>query len=322
MRLANYRIIFLHRPAKDGTARIISFHHHPRFPMPLPTHVLNEIARLMRDPDALRHEGGRMSLSGRRGPYNPNQPRVPAGNSDGGQWTHTGRGAGAGTYERPRIDQPLFTGMSLADALVGRLPIEHVQAKPNQRRFPNPLELIDIARLSLYNELSARNNSNQQAVVEFRAAQYGRRTVGIERIGILTRAEVIGLCDRFADIQMLTDDAVAGVRNSGTNLSPQQFGTAVHLKVKKEIDGMKDDYLKAELSFLKGFEDDYGVKGTIRIDGLGRVRKRPDTACIYDIKTGRSGLTFPRMLEMVVNTQKAFNGEIRHFIVTEVRPSQ
>ena len=115
---------------------------------------------------------------------------------------------------------------------------------------------------------------------------------------------------------------MAAVRNSGANLSPQQFGTAVHLKVKKEIDGMKDDYLKAEVSFLKGFEDDYGVKGTIRIDGLGRVRKRPDTACIYDIKTGRSGLTFPRMLEMVVNTQKAFNGEIRHFIVTEVRPSR
>lgn len=115
---------------------------------------------------------------------------------------------------------------------------------------------------------------------------------------------------------------MAAVRNSGANLSSQQFGTAVHLKVKKEIDGMKDDYLKAEVSFLKGFEDDYGVKGTIRIDGLGRVRKRPDTACIYDIKTGRSGLTFPRMLEMVVNTQKAFNGEIRHFIVTEVRPSR
>lgn len=55
----------------------------------------NEIARLMRDPDALRHERERMPPSSRRGHYDPNQPRVPAGNSDGGQWTDTGRSAGA-----------------------------------------------------------------------------------------------------------------------------------------------------------------------------------------------------------------------------------
>ena len=57
--------------------------------MPLPAHVLNEIARLMRDPDALRHERERMPPFG-RGHYDPNQPRVPAGNSDGGQWTDDG----------------------------------------------------------------------------------------------------------------------------------------------------------------------------------------------------------------------------------------
>ena len=58
--------------------------------MPLPTHVANEIARLMRDPDALRHEREVMPPSGRRGHYDPNQPRVPAGHSGGGQWTDDG----------------------------------------------------------------------------------------------------------------------------------------------------------------------------------------------------------------------------------------
>ncbi len=53
--------------------------------MPLPTHVAKEIARLMRDPDALRPK--RMPSFGRRGHYDPNQPRVAAGSSDGGQWT-------------------------------------------------------------------------------------------------------------------------------------------------------------------------------------------------------------------------------------------
>lgn len=85
---------------------------------------------------------------------------------------------------------------------------------------------------------------------------------------------------------------------------------------------MKDNYLKAEISFLKGLEAGYGDKDTIRIDGIGRVKERPDTVCIYDIKTGIRGLSFPRMLEMVVNSKKAYNGEIRNFIVTEVRPTQ
>jgi hypothetical protein len=56
--------------------------------------VANEIARLMRDPDALRHERERMPSFGRRGHYDPNQLRVPAGQSGGGQWAETGRSAG------------------------------------------------------------------------------------------------------------------------------------------------------------------------------------------------------------------------------------
>jgi hypothetical protein len=72
-----------------------SIDHHPRFVMPLPTHVANEIARLMRDPDALRHESEGMPSSGRSGHYDPNQPRVPAGQSGGGQWADTGRNADA-----------------------------------------------------------------------------------------------------------------------------------------------------------------------------------------------------------------------------------
>ena len=72
--------------------------------MPLPTHVANEIARLMRDPDALRHE--RTPSFGRRGHYDPNQPRRPAGNSDGGQWTDDDSEATAsGIGERRQLAQ-------------------------------------------------------------------------------------------------------------------------------------------------------------------------------------------------------------------------
>src|SRR5262245_30010205 len=154
--------------------------------MPLPTHVANEIARLMRDPDALRHERGRI---GRRGHYDPNQPRIAAGHSNGGQWTDTGGGGGASMHERPQIDHAVLGGASLADIAAGSLPIEHIQARPNQRRFPNPIEFIDAARLALYNEWSARKGPNQQAIAEFRAAQYRRDTLDITRVAVLSRSE-------------------------------------------------------------------------------------------------------------------------------------
>jgi hypothetical protein len=60
--------------------------------MRLPSEVANEIARLMRDPDALRHERGHLPRFDRRGHYDPNQPRVPAGNPKGGQWADKGGG--------------------------------------------------------------------------------------------------------------------------------------------------------------------------------------------------------------------------------------
>jgi hypothetical protein len=61
--------------------------------------IANEIARLMRDPDALRHERQRMPSFARRGHYDSNQPRVPAGQSGGGQWADTGRSAGDGGHQ-------------------------------------------------------------------------------------------------------------------------------------------------------------------------------------------------------------------------------
>lgn len=280
----------------------------------------NEIARLMRDPDSMRDEWERMKRSGRHGHYDPNQPRVPAGNSNGGRWTDTTHAATNGTEQRPPIDSALLADASLDDIAAGHLPIERVQARPKQRRFPNPFELADAIKLGLYNELSVHNGANQQAVIEFRAAQYRRDTVDVSLVAVLSRSELGDRCPLRQEVQNLTDEAVAEIRGDGIAMSPQQFGTAVHTLLAKKIEGLKNPDLHAEISFLKGKEEGYGVKDTIRIDALERVK--PDTACIHDVKTGRRPLSFPRMLEMVVNAQKMYNGAIRHFIVTEVRPTK
>jgi hypothetical protein len=65
-------------------------------------------------------------------------------------------------------------------------------------------------------------------------------------------------------------------------------------------------------------EGTYGAKDTIRVDVL--ERRDQATVCVYDIKTGRSGLSVPRMAEITTSVFKAY-GPVLRIIVTEVRPT-
>jgi hypothetical protein len=272
-----------------------------------PSHFANEIARLMRDPDALRHEREHVPRFDRRGDYDPNQPRIPAGHADGGQWTGTGRASGT-TSDASDSEQPQLA-----------------QFSPN--RPPVRPGLIG-ALLSLFAMLSARNAPEQRAIFEFNARQYLKDPSGeLSRANVerLNRDQVRNACKRLEDVQKDTDKVERAVRRDGGWLmSPQQFGTAVHKELKDLINGRNEAYLHAEVSRIKGELDDadYGTKGSVRIDVLEYAGE--GTVCVYDIKTGtsrRSGLTPARMRELAENALKAYPNTQR-IIVTEVRPSR
>jgi hypothetical protein len=76
--------------------------------------VAAEIARLMRDPNSMRAEAEHMRRSGGGGHYDPNQPRVPAGDSRGGQFASKGyRGGDAGVDVR--ATRTSFDGAQFAE---------------------------------------------------------------------------------------------------------------------------------------------------------------------------------------------------------------
>jgi hypothetical protein len=102
-------------------------------------------------------------------------------------------------------------------------------------------------------------------------------------------------------------------------MSRQQFGTAVHTHLKRQIDALDDPNLRAEVSRLKSKipEVGYGTKGSIRIDVLENAGG--GTVCVYDIKTGASGLTAARMREIARVTLKHYPNA-RRIIVSEIRP--
>jgi hypothetical protein len=104
-------------------------------------------------------------------------------------------------------------------------------------------------------------------------------------------------------------------------MSPQQFGTAVHTHLKLQIDRLANPNFRAEVSRIKiqEVEARYGRQGSVRIDVLENVGD--GTVCVYDIKTGQSGLGARRMAEIAQNAFMHFPGTQR-IVVTEVRPNR
>ncbi len=107
-------------------------------------------------------------------------------------------------------------------------------------------------------------------------------------------------------------------------MSPQQFGTAVHTRLKHRIEKHNDPTLIAEPSHWKAVEElgnrdvaKYGRLGTLRVDVLEEVADC--TVCVYDIKTGKRGFSVLRMKEITAAVRRNYPGT-RDFFVIEVRP--
>jgi hypothetical protein len=65
----------------------------------------------------------------------------------------------------------------------------------------------------------------------------------------------------------------------------------------------------------------YGQLGSIRMDAYENIPDK-STVCVYDPKTGRRGLSFPRMNELAASAHRLFGYTPKYIIVTEVRPGQ
>ena len=61
--------------------------------------------------------------------------------------------------------------------------------------------------------------------------------------------------------------------------------------------------------------------GSIRIDAYENIPEQ-STVCVYDPKTGRRGLSFPRMNELAAAAHRLFGYKPDYIIVIEVRPGQ
>jgi hypothetical protein len=263
-----------------------------------------ELRHPYQDDPTIDHDGDRNH-------YNPNQPRVPAGHQNGGQWTD-------GNHEPD-------TKVQLAFAGPGPLPIAIRRA-------------IQGGLLALYAHLSRLNTRYYRTVIEAEARGIYREGApggefDVKNVQVLTQQQVKNACKRVGEIQDLTDSAVTTVKATGKPMSASQYGTEIHTQVANAIGMAADPNFKAELSLVKMADEGaskeelerarkygikYGTPGSIRVDAL--ERRDEDTVCVYDIKTGNNGLTHERFAEIFANVRSAYP-DAKHIIVTEVRPT-
>ncbi len=176
------------------------------------------------------------------------------------------------------------------------------------------------AGAALFVWLSGRNGPDSTAVMSFKADEYvpgETPQAKPEWVGTRTREETNEVCPRHEEVRSRTDDAADRVRREGNYWTAQQYGTAVHKDMEGQVRALKDPNFRAEVSISKTKNETYGTPGSIRIDVLENVGN--GTVCVYDIKTGRSGLSAARSVELVGTVFSRYPGTNRILLI-ETRP--
>lgn len=182
----------------------------------------------------------------------------------------------------------------------------------------------------LFGWLSSRNGvDGRQAVMGFNAQDFrpGESPSGRENfinVGTLSEADVEAVCRRLPQVGAFADRAASAAGSVSQYPSMAVYGTNVHVRFKDYVDDLREINFRAERSFLKEKGDPtsnedirYGYPGSVRVDGY---ELRPDgTLCVYDLKTGRAGVSL-RRAEILANAARMGFDKITRVVVIEVRP--
>jgi hypothetical protein len=194
------------------------------------------------------------------------------------------------------------------------------------RLLPEVARAVTAAGLALFAWLLGRKDRDGTAVFAFKAAKYEKSgpegQAELRWVGYVKRDELKDVCKKLPYVQRYTDEAVEEVRKDEKYKGPASFGSRVHKVIADKVDEAGDPNFRAEVSAIKSrLEAKYGEKDSVRIDAYENHREI-STVCVYDPKTGKRGLSLPRMTELAEAAFSLFKYVPQHFIVIEVRPGQ
>lgn len=278
--------------------------------------------------------------------FNANQPRVSAGHADGGQWTD-GNGGSPLTNENTKPRNIYFSGVR-PPADTQSLPLNRApDLKPGPRsgRGGAPAMGADALRQFLqtdplvssfrgttteaverYNWLLKNAPDNTVPALHFTPHEFrSQQGPKLETVVVpMLREQVEGACPLYKAVQTQANLAAQAAGKPSDYRSASDYGTRVHAILKDNILHNYSGRLIPERSFLKyaqeiaeqNYNEDgvrYGFPGSLRLDVLEKVKD--GVICVYDLKTGKSGLTPARMLEIGQSVRKNFSNVYRIFVI-------
>lgn len=185
---------------------------------------------------------------------------------------------------------------------------------------------------ALFNWMSPFNGTGgQQAIMGFNVREYqpgdgAGSKIDLSYSGRVSNEEAELACLRWPEVRELTDRAANAAGSADLYPSRAIYGTVVHARFKNYMDERYEPYFKAERSFLKEADEGtresavrYGYPGSIRVDAY--EYRQDGTLCIYDLKTGKAGLS-DRRAEFLANAIRLGYGPVRRVLVIEVRPGR
>jgi hypothetical protein len=136
-------------------------------------------------------------------------------------------------------------------------------------------------------------------------------------IGELSQEKASGACPALPEVQSVTSVSYPQIVAQNPEATPQEIGNLVH----QEVEAFFKDQpkFKTNAGFLKGDELTTGLRvaGSSFLDVLHDVGN--GTICIYDIKTGISGLGSRQIYQYWSEAKQAFE-DAKWIYILEVRP--
>lgn len=277
--------------------------------------------------------------------YDTDQPRVPPGHPDGGQWTN---GSGG-------ID-PIVTGATLGDSVsqpgnnswIGRteqfarqidreIPLPAiVRSNPIIRSAASLLSFLKTPELEYplaealqqYNAIVATEDPYVVPFIAMRANQCAKDETKIwASVCEVDKDTVCKFCPSHWEIQIIANNIASTIGPMSSYRSPQNYGTQFHLRAANVVRGLGDPTLIAELYLMAPLEgapasyyrNDVGTReaGSLGLDVYEEVGT--DLTCIYDFKTGKTALDATRMGNFAYSSTKTFP-DTKQFFVIEIKP--
>ena len=192
--------------------------------------------------------------------YSADQPRVPVGNPDGGQWTRQGAG-GSSSYSSG------FDGASSAQQ--GERYVSLETSSPATRR-------------DAMEEVPARQGNSPVQFATAAGVFWATRNPIIDKTSVVLLALLNEVVDRV------------GLRGT---LSPTQYGTKIYTEFAASVGAEGLAGVEVEQTFGLERDASYGAEGSIRTDVLLRD-DASNIIAIYDVKTGEARLKPWRVKEL------------------------